>query len=82
MKRKNNCSLLFLFFAVSSAAFFWYVSDVNAEPAVKLHLQSMESADRRIALIIGNSAYKSSPLKNPVNDAQDIAQKLKEEGKI
>ena len=35
-----------------------------------------ESA-KRIALVIGNSAYTNSPLKNPVNDAKDMANKLR-----
>jgi len=35
---------------------------------------------QRIALVIGNSAYKSSPLINPVNDAQDIATALRDLG--
>lgn len=34
-------------------------------------------AERRVALVIGNSAYKDSPLKNPVNDARAMAAKLK-----
>ena len=34
----------------------------------------------RAALVIGNSAYKASPLTNPVNDATDIAASLKEAG--
>jgi hypothetical protein len=34
-------------------------------------------SDKRIALVIGNGAYTNSPLKNPVNDAQDIAAKLR-----
>jgi formylglycine-generating enzyme required for sulfatase activity len=33
--------------------------------------------DQRVALVIGNSAYKTSPLKNPVNDAKDMANKLR-----
>lgn len=35
---------------------------------------------QRVALVIGNSAYKSAPLTNPVNDARAIAQALKESG--
>ena len=36
---------------------------------------------KRVALVIGNSAYRSiEPLPNPVNDATDIAQKLKSLG--
>jgi len=33
-------------------------------------------AATRTALVIGNSSYFSSPLKNPVNDAKDIAARL------
>ncbi len=36
--------------------------------------------ERRIALVIGNGTYKSSPLANPVNDANDIAAALKNLG--
>jgi formylglycine-generating enzyme required for sulfatase activity/tetratricopeptide (TPR) repeat protein len=34
----------------------------------------------RIALVIGNANYRSSPLKNPVNDANDMAYVLKQKG--
>ena len=33
--------------------------------------------DTRYALVIGNASYANAPLANPLNDAQDIAQKLK-----
>lgn len=33
-------------------------------------------SEPRIALVIGNAAYKESPLTNPVNDAQDVAAAL------
>jgi hypothetical protein len=36
--------------------------------------------EARIALIIGNSNYESAPLKNPRNDAQDMARSLKTVG--
>jgi hypothetical protein len=39
---------------------------------------ALSAQERRIALIIGNGAYKSSYLKNPANDANDIAEALKE----
>lgn len=35
---------------------------------------------KRIALVIGNSDYKDAKLKNPVNDATDIADKLEKSG--
>jgi len=34
-------------------------------------------AAKRVALVIGNGAYKDSPLRNPVNDASDMASKLR-----
>ena len=34
-------------------------------------------AATRTALVIGNSDYKSAPLRNPVNDAQDVAKALR-----
>ncbi len=34
--------------------------------------------DNRIALLIGNSDYRDSPLKNPANDAEDLAEILTE----
>lgn len=42
-------------------------------------IASGSSSERRIALVIGNAKYQhTAPLKNPVNDAQDIAKVLKE----
>jgi len=43
--------------------------------------EQTDSSQRRIALVIGNGAYtKAPPLKNPPNDARDIATTLKELG--
>ena len=36
--------------------------------------------ERKTALVIGNSAYPTSPLKNPVNDARAMARALRELG--
>lgn len=41
---------------------------------------AVSSADRRVALVIGNATYKSGPLANPVNDAQAIAVSLRKLG--
>ena len=38
------------------------------------------ATEQRIALVIGNSSYSFSPLKNPVNDAADMATMLKKLG--
>ncbi len=41
----------------------------------------LSAADaQKVALVIGNSDYKSAPLKNPVNDARDMAKALEEMG--
>ena len=40
-------------------------------------LANIVIAAPRTALVIGNSAYESSPLTNPTNDAEDISAKLK-----
>lgn len=37
-------------------------------------------ATRRVALVIGNAAYQNAPLKNPVNDARDMARTLRSLG--
>ena len=34
------------------------------------------SNEARVALVIGNSNYKSAPLRNPANDAKAVADKL------
>jgi hypothetical protein len=36
--------------------------------------------ERRVALVIGNGSYKGSPLRNPVNDARDMASVLRDLG--
>jgi uncharacterized caspase-like protein len=36
--------------------------------------------ERRMALVIGNGAYESAPLRNPVNDARDLAAALADSG--
>ena len=49
-------------------------------PSLSLSAASSAAAEQRIALVIGNSTYSSGPLKNPVNDATDIADMLKQLG--
>jgi len=45
-----------------------------------LAASAADAADRRIALVIGNSAYKHEPLVNPGNDARLIGQALRDSG--
>jgi len=39
-----------------------------------------EAEKKRLALVLGNGAYKIAPLKNPANDAQGMAKALREMG--
>ena len=45
-----------------------------------LFLTSPSSRESRVALVIGNAAYRGTPLRNPVNDATDMAGALRELG--
>ncbi|CAK0750683.1 conserved hypothetical protein [uncultured Gammaproteobacteria bacterium] len=38
------------------------------------------TSEDRVALVIGNAAYPAAPLQNPVNDARDMAEKLRAVG--
>ncbi len=38
------------------------------------------AADTRVALVVGNGAYRESPLANPVHDAEAMAQALRDAG--
>jgi len=38
----------------------------------------LSAQERRIAPVIGKGAYKSAPLRNPVNDAIDMADALEQ----
>jgi uncharacterized caspase-like protein len=42
-----------------------------------LVLPAAAANERRIALVIGNGSYKSAPLRNPLNDARDMAELLR-----
>jgi uncharacterized caspase-like protein len=43
-------------------------------------LPAFAANESRVALVIGNAAYREAPLKNPANDAADIAAALKRLG--
>lgn len=43
----------------------------------EMRVQPSPQGERRVALVIGNGAYKDSPLMNPVNDARDISAALR-----
>ena len=54
-----------------------------AQPDRGLHEGSLLKflpPERRVALVIGNSAYQTAPLRNPANDARDMAAALRDLG--
>ena len=61
-----------IFASLVLAAFLIFPSDASD--------RTIQIKKRRLALVIGNSDYKTSPLKNPVNDALDMANALKKLG--
>ncbi len=65
---------LFLLLSLVATGFAHAVEERN------LSVQSGKGAERRVALVIGNSAYAGAPLKNPVNDARDMAAALRKLG--
>ena len=48
--------------------------------AAFLLCSAVNAVEKRVALVIGNSAYPGSPLANPVNDAKDMANALRRLG--
>ena len=75
---KRYSYILFLPLIIVLFLSFLLIPQVYAERGVKI--TSAVNTERRIALVIGNSAYKNSPLRNPVNDATDMAAKLRRLG--
>ena len=52
----------------------------QVQPAPSPRPQAALRPERRVALIVGNAAYQTSPLDNPVNDATDVDAGLKRAG--
>lgn len=65
--------------AMRSLAFFSRLPNCLAAAlsCVGLGVQAATNELPLVALVIGNSAYKQSPLVNPINDARDMAGKLR-----
>lgn len=59
---------------------FFAPSGVRAQKTRQLVQEESDNQEKRTALVIGNGSYADSPLKNPVNDATDIAATLKSLG--
>ncbi len=62
--------------AILMSIIFWQAS--ATEPS--RNLSAISTGEKRVALVIGNSKYPAHPLKNPVNDARDMATALRKIG--
>jgi hypothetical protein len=51
-----------------------------AERALAQAFAQSLPGEQRVALVIGNAQYREAPLRNPVNDARAVAQRLRELG--
>jgi uncharacterized caspase-like protein len=51
-----------------------------ASLAAEVRMRGVEVTETRLALVIGNAAYRADPLDNPVNDARLIAKSLQQAG--
>lgn len=58
-------------------AFVTFSANAKDERNLVVHRTNHSTNEQRVALVIGNGAYTNSPLKNPVNDARDVAKKLR-----
>ncbi|HMH77104.1 MAG TPA: caspase family protein [Candidatus Udaeobacter sp.] len=59
---------------MAAAVGLWILASVSSVGA------QVPREEPRLALVIGNSAYRESPLRNPVNDVRAMAQRLRELG--
>jgi uncharacterized caspase-like protein len=57
--------------------FVLYIFSLPASATDNQNPAPTENNEKRVALIIGNSAYRHAPLVNPVHDAEDVATKLR-----
>lgn len=64
----------------AAAAFFGAAACAQSNVPGRNLAVARSDVEQRVALVIGNSAYKDSPLANPVNDATDIAKALGDAG--
>jgi formylglycine-generating enzyme required for sulfatase activity len=76
-QKSNRCSRRVIFAALGLLAVTGQADDDKRNLAVAKPADAAPANEQRVALVIGNSNYKSAPLKNPVNDAEDIAKALK-----
>lgn len=84
MKSRRTLFAFALTFALVSVSLvvvrFSFAEQRRALSSQQDRCLKLEGSGKRFALVIGNGAYQSSPLRNPSNDARAIAQALRDLG--
>lgn len=82
--RKNPSTQLALTTFAAVLLFTAALQVIGQQPSRIEHQRGMGLApattEKRVALVMGNSRYEGSPLRNPVNDANLVASTLREMG--
>lgn len=76
MRRSNQIRRFLVAGFVAAVMAFLPATGALAQGKTGAKPQAQAQAGLRVALVVGNSAYTSSPLANPVNDATDVATAL------
>lgn len=72
--------LILSFFSIYFAAALIFNAQAQSSKSIRKTASTTTDSGPRTALVIGNAKYSSAPLKNPVNDARDIAKSLDDLG--
>jgi hypothetical protein len=76
----KNMKIFLSFISIYFAAALIFNAQAQSSKSIRKTASTMADSGPRTALVIGNANYSSAPLKNPVNDARDIANSLRKLG--
>ena len=74
----KKMKIILSFFSIYFAAALIFTVQAQSSKSIRKTASTTTDSGPRTALVIGNANYSSAPLKNPVNDARDIANSLRE----
>jgi len=78
MKTAKIIVVILTTIAINIAFSVSYAAD--RKKTIRRNNDASTTSERRLALVIGNADYKNAPLRNPVNDANDMEKTLKSLG--
>jgi len=77
LDKKIGLTLVFLFGIIFTSCQKFKVGTPDENNNPNFNYKSFKSSQNRVALVIGNGAYRDGPLRNPVNDARLMGTLLK-----